>query len=134
MGTRMSFTALNVGLAMALLASMPVAAGCSRKRTSKPRSGYQAAQPGQFPGKQVQKVKDLMDSGMVLFRQALDASTQDEKNSLARRALDSYYHPAQEILEKVREQYPEYVHDIDGLYQELNRRILDATRMIGTGD
>ena len=100
-----------------------------------PRRQYyepeQEAKP--YPGAEVQKAKELMDEGLTLFSDATNADLQEEKDRLARESLDRYYYPAQAILDRLRREYPEHVSSIDALYQELNRRILDANRIIGTG-
>ena len=127
------FSSLIIVLLPAVFIATQFVAGCSRES---PRQYYGDSQPEPkpYPGEEVQRVKDEMDKGLALFSRAIDADTQEEKNSLAREALDRHFYPAQEKLDSLREEYPEHVQSIDSLYQELNRRILDATRMIGTGD
>lgn len=127
------FSFLPVILLLAVFVAAQITSGCGRES---PRQYYgeSAPEPKPYPGDEVQKVKQEMDKGLALFSRATDADTQEEKNSLAREALDRHFFPAQDKLDSLREEYPEHVHSIDSLYQELNRRILDATRMIGTGD
>ena len=108
-----------------------MAAGCSGGYSSSPRYTQEETKP--FPEEKLTEAKNLMDKGALLFKQALNADTQQEKTTLAREAREKYYFPAQDKLDRLKEDYPDNSYEIDRVYQELNRRILDATRMDGIG-
>jgi hypothetical protein len=106
--------------------------GCSGESSSG-QYYEQEPEPRPYPSREVQEAKDMMDRGAILYSRAVNADDQDEKDRLAREALDECYFPAQAILDRLKEQYPEHEYSIDSLYQELNRKILDANRIMGFG-
>jgi hypothetical protein len=86
-----------------------------------------------YPAKEMQEAKSLRDNGALLLREAMEAETQEEKNNLAAEAKDRYFFPAQDILERLRNEYPEHQSQIDSLYQVVNQDIMDAMKITGTG-
>lgn len=127
----LALIALFSGVLMVFL--LLLACGCSDDR-----GGYYQRTPRRekrrpYPSAQVERTRGFIETGDSLYAQAIDAPTQEEKNRLAKEALDSYYRPAQDIVDRLREDYPEHESSFDTLGQELNRKIYDANRLIGTG-
>ena len=104
--------------------------GCGRN-SSVQGQPYTREEKKSFPEDELVKVRNMMDSGQELYSRALVAESQDEKSALSREAREKYYFPAQDKLDSLRSEYPNHALEIDKLYQDLNRRILDATKMDG---
>jgi hypothetical protein len=115
-----------------LLIVLPVlSCGCGESQGPYYQPGPKARP---YPSGQVQQARDMVDQGYELYRQALNSTDQDERNALIDNALNNYYFPAQEKLERLKAEYPEHVSDIDKFHQVLSQKIVSAQRTKGIGN
>ena len=87
-----------------------------------------------FPSEDVNRARVLIEQGSVLYNQAINSMSQDEKDSLANEALDKYFRPAQTILDRLAQEYPEHEGSIDSLRTDLNQKIYGVTKITSFGD
>lgn len=87
-----------------------------------------------FPSEEVNRAKELIDKGSVLYTQAVNSMSQDERDSLANEAMDKYFRPAQAILERLAEEYPEHAGSIDGMQHDLMQKIDGVIKITGFGE
>jgi hypothetical protein len=130
-GTTGSRLHLSSAASALILAAMLITAscGCESSEPEMEYSGGPAEKP--FPSEEVAQAKVLVDQGSVLYTQAINSMDQDERNSLANEALDRYFRPAQEILDRLAQEYPEHAGSIDSLQTELVRKIDGAIKITG---
>lgn len=125
---------IPVGTAVFLAAALTVplallACGCGDSGGYYEQAPRQKSRP--YPSAQMERAKELKERGDTLFAQALGAPTQEDKNKLAGEARDEYYHPAQDIVNRLMDEYPEYESSFDSFGQQLSRKISDANKIIG---
>jgi hypothetical protein len=124
---RFLVSALITGLVLAF-----AACGCDSSEPEYEEYGEPADRP--FPSEEVNRAKGLIDQGSVLYTQAVNSMSQVERDSLANEALDKYFRPAQAILERLAEEYPEHAGSIDGMQHDLMQKIDGVIKITGFGD
>jgi len=111
---------------------MTAACGCE---SNEAETDYMdEAVEGSFPSERVAQAKALIDQGSMLYTQAINSMSQDERDSLANEALDKYFRPAQAILDELAQEYPEHAGSIDGMQSDLVQKIDGVIKITGFGE
>jgi len=117
-----------------ITATMLAVTFCGCESNEPEMQGYDEPADRPFPSEEVTRAKGLIEQGSVLYTQAINSMNQDEKDSLANEALDSYFRPAQTILDRLAQEYPEHEGSIDGIRTDLNQKIYGVTKITSFGN
>ncbi len=122
-------------VASALIAGAVLAAAfCGCEKNEPEYESYEEPAERPFPSEEVTRAKELIDQGSVLYTQAINSMSQDEKDSLANKALDVYFRPAQEILDRLAQEFPEHAGSIDSLQTDLIQKIDGVVKITSFGE